>query len=156
MTSTHGGSKGVSVGNTVKVQVVLASAVGEYHELETYYDRKFGTFAFVSVPVGDTVAAGMVASEAGAPRPRTRVELVTAGRKYITWTDAQGRYAFRSRRLKPGSYELIVDGKRQPLKLEGKRVTVNVTVDQRAGVRDTGAVRRSPGAERVEVPPRRK
>jgi hypothetical protein len=155
MTSTHGGSKGVSVGNTVEVKVTLASAVGEYLEVETSYDRKFGTFAFVSVPVGDTVAAGMVASEAGAPRPRTRVEIVTAGRKFITWTDAQGRYAFRSRRLKPGSYELIVDGKRQPLKLEGKRVTVNVTVGQRAEVRDS-AVQPSPGAERIEIRPRRK
>jgi hypothetical protein len=156
MTSTHGGSKGVSVGNTVEVKVTLASAVGEYLEIETHYDRKFGTFAFVSVPVGDTVAAGMVASATGAARPRTRVELVAAGRKFITWTDAQGRYAFRSLSLKPGSYELVVEGKRKPLRLEGRRVTMNVITGQRAEAPDTGAVRRAPGVERIEIRPRRK
>jgi hypothetical protein len=156
LTTTHGGTKGVTVGSTVQLEVVLSSPPGEYHEFDTFYDRKFGTFTFHEVPVGDTVAAGMVASTSGAARPGTRVELVTRGRKFTTWTDAQGRYAFRSRRLKSGSYEIVVEGTRQPLRLEGKRVTANITVAPRSEIRDGGAAKRSPGAERLKVRPRRK
>ncbi|MDQ6888592.1 MAG: carboxypeptidase-like regulatory domain-containing protein [Gemmatimonadota bacterium] len=126
LSTIHSSSSGITVGKTVLDSVTFSDSA--FHDVKLLYDRVFGTIAFEDVTPGDTAASGSVAFTDGSPAPRQKVEIVTRDGTFRSWTDARGRFAFRSKGLKPGTYTLVVGDKQQPLTLTGSRVTTNIVV----------------------------
>jgi hypothetical protein len=91
---------------TVESTVQLFAAEGERHAIAGYYDTVFGAYAFQDVPQGQAFVAGVLKDERGNPQAGLHVYLSAGGKKYVTRTDAQGSYEFRSADLKPGTMTL--------------------------------------------------
>ncbi len=106
---THGSSRQVTTGTEVSEEVAFFAQPGENYSVEVYYDRIFGAFALKPV-TQSTVAGltGVATNAAGTPLPNQLVTLQVAGRKYQTYTDAQGAYAFRASTLRPGVASLMI------------------------------------------------
>jgi hypothetical protein len=80
------------------------AAPDQRYAVEAYYDRAFGTFCFVDAATPAPSASGVMTDAAGKPIAN-QVVTITAGQKRIsTRTDSQGRYAFFSSQIKPGSH----------------------------------------------------
>jgi hypothetical protein len=98
-----------------------------------YYDRVFGTYATVEVPLvsGPPWLSGVVTATGGGQLAGELVELIRDGRRYLTRTDAQGRYAFYSRDLKPGTWRFKAGDVERTVEIADTRSTLNVTARPR-------------------------
>jgi hypothetical protein len=139
---THSGSRKVTVGQEVVTKVSFNAEKGEKYFVEAHYDRVFGTFAFRrGTPGSKPAVEGTVTDENGAPAPGQRVTLLAGGKRFSARTDAQGRYAISSSRVRAGTGTLLVGESRR-------------TVVVRPGVVQRGQDLRVPlrGASRRELP----
>jgi hypothetical protein len=103
-TATFSASTTVTSGLIQTTTASFSFASGEQLDLMAYYDVVFGTFAFVPQ------ASAPQALYAGLAAPGQLVVLQIGGQAHITRTDAQGRYAFHSRNITPGSLGTLFAG----------------------------------------------
>lgn len=151
LTTVMGTAKGIMTGTTVSVSVTLWSPPpNEGFEVQPYYDKINGTFAFQPMPLGNVQVAGVVADALNRPVPGQNVRLLMQGREFLTSTNAQGQYSFRSRSIRPGNHVLIVGNMQYPLKLEGNPImNFNLRLNQAPP-----SPLSTPGIQRQPLPPR--
>jgi hypothetical protein len=131
ITTIQGGSRGTTAGSAITVSVTLETPPGQPIEVQPYYDKIYGTFAFQNIPYGGQPISGSVSDAANRPAARREVRLLAGGREFRTVTDTEGRFLFRSRRLQPGEFTIIVGDRRFPLRFEGREVTgLNLSVSR--------------------------
>ena len=107
-------------------KVTFHAPTGQRYAYEVLYDRVFGTYAVVESPVvtGAAWLSGAVTATDGRVLPGELVELVGDGRRYLTRTDAQGRYAFFARDLTSGRWRLKAGEVDQAVEITRSRPTV--------------------------------
>jgi hypothetical protein len=83
----------------------------ERYSVEVYCDVVFGTFAYRQVrSVRNPLVQGTTFGLGGKVLARKTVTLINEGRKFTTRTDAAGRYAFHASTIKPGKFQVSVEG----------------------------------------------
>jgi hypothetical protein len=106
-TASMSSSTEVTSAQTSKAVVKLSCEADEFYTVDVYFDRIFGTFATKMAPqAAKARIAGQVVDAHGAPAAGQMVTLETAGRSYTTWSNAQGRFSFRSSAIKSGPASL--------------------------------------------------
>lgn len=87
-----------SIGKTITSSLYIEPAIEDSTiALVAYFDRAFGTFAFQEVPVLQVPWYSNIAMDSnGSPIANANVELNIGGKKLLTRTDKQGRFAFYS------------------------------------------------------------
>lgn len=107
----HTVSKTHAVGDTITVMLDLFADASDLYTFDVFYDRAFGTFAFKRDPATEDRVSGTAVDPAGRPRPFAKVKLTAAnGRTFITRTDADGKFRFRSSHLAPGAVTITAEG----------------------------------------------
>jgi hypothetical protein len=120
MKTVQGTSAGTTTSDKVKVDVVYGAGANEGYTINTYFDNLYGTFAFVEAPPADQEASGQMMS-AAQPVSNKDVTLVGPdGLSSAQKTNAQGKFSFRSKLLRPGQYKLVVEGKEYPFTYSGQ------------------------------------
>jgi hypothetical protein len=105
-TTKYGTSTESKAGEEVRVSGHFETQSGEDFAVTAFYDRAFGTLAFVPVALGAQQVTGVVTDASGKPLARQPVKLVAGGKKFATVTDSQGRYSFRAPGIAKGSATL--------------------------------------------------
>jgi hypothetical protein len=125
-------------------RISFHAPAGQRYAYSVYYDRVFGSYVAVPAPVmtGAAWLSGVVARAGAGALQGELVELERDGRRYLTRSDAQGRYEFRSSDLSPGAYKLRAGGAEQTLNLTGVSAVANVTA---SSVFRPGPIGRGPG-----------
>jgi hypothetical protein len=108
-------SQEVDSQSVVATTVQLFAGEGERHSMKAFYDNIFGTFAFQDVPTGRAFVAGDLKDKQGNPLAHQEIRLTAGGKSYVTRSDAQGNYEFRSSQLKPGRMTLSAGTARQQI-----------------------------------------
>jgi len=109
--TTHTVSKTRTVGSSVTATLELFAEADEVCTFDVFYDRVFGTFVFKKDPSTEDKVSGTALDSAGRPRKFQKVKLTAAnGRTFITKTDANGNFRFRSSHLESGAVMVTVEG----------------------------------------------
>ena len=97
---------GSDVAETVTISAILSSGPQEHFSVNLYYDILFGTFAFQMD--NPSVAARLKGKGA---KPFAEVQLLAAGKTFVTVADKAGAFAFYSPRIPKGKATLKVGTK---------------------------------------------
>ena len=120
-TITQRNATSVTTSRTVSTGVELHAGSDELYAIAVFYDRVFGTFAFQSAPLlTEAVLEGSARTPTGQPLVRQPITLQAQGQKFITYTDAQGRWTFHVATLKPGTLRLSLGQISQTVQFTGQ------------------------------------
>lgn len=89
-----------------------------------YWDKLFGSFAFVPTSSGEPIAIlnqGHATDAAGKPLRREAVTLTVAGKTFHTWTDDRGDYAFLKPEGTAQKEEISIHGFKESVPVESGR-----------------------------------
>ncbi len=109
-TTTQSSSREQREGQEQSVAADFYADALETYVIEAYYDRVFGTFGFVRVPLAQEAVAGTLYDGKNRPIAGQLVTLAVAGRQHVVRTDAQGHYSFRAPTIAPGQGTLFAQG----------------------------------------------
>ncbi len=122
LSTVEGSTTEATTGKTVDVHFTLQNSDTTIIHVEAYYDAIYGTFALIPSPPGQTEVSGQAYRLDGRPAPFQVIRLRANGLIHEARADAQGRFSFRDRRLKPGDYTLVSGTVQQPMHFDGKTV----------------------------------
>ena len=133
---SNSASRKVQVGQQVTAEADFYAAWDEVYAVDVDDDRVFGTFAFRSVPLRHApVLAGIATDALGHLMPNQLVTVWAGGRKYTTYTDAQGRYAFHSPEIPRGAATLQIGKVRKQITIDRSAVSRPRTLGPTAPIR---------------------
>ena len=110
-TSKQSASKSLRIGDEIKASVDLYAGDGESYGCDVYYDRVFGSFAFVEgITLGQPKIWGTAFDKTGAPLSQQPISVTVANQRFVTVTDASGSYSFSNAALPQGTAILAGGG----------------------------------------------
>ena len=127
VSTVHGSAAGNKTSATVKVEVQYGTGeqTSEVHNLDVYYDRLFGTFAFQEAQVSEEQqVSGQAMTSGDQPASRQPIELIGPDGKRIAMskTDDKGNFHLASPKLDKGTYKLRLGAKEVPLEYKGQAI----------------------------------
>jgi hypothetical protein len=119
-----------STSNTFTNSYKLFGNGNEHYALEVYFDVVFGVYAFRSVPINSQspVISGSVRYESGAVIPHSEVTVSSLGKRYVSRTDASGKYKMRLPGIAPGDLVIFSGTTALQVNYDGRPLGVNITI----------------------------
>ena len=125
-------SNSTSSSQTTSVGFSLNAEIDEIYAAAVYFDRVFGTFATKQVPLNpNPVLAGTATDRFGKVLRNKTIRLIAGGQTYITSTNAQGKYAFRSKGIKGKSGKLQGGGTTKTVNLQNSPIIPRPPIKKR-------------------------
>ncbi|MEZ4886310.1 MAG: hypothetical protein R3E32_16360 [Chitinophagales bacterium] len=104
-------SNSSNTSQTTSVGFSLNAEIDEIYAIEVYFDKVFGTFATQKVGLNQNpVLVGVATDNSGKVLKNKIIELQSGGQTFVTSTDAEGKYTFRSQNIKSKSGVLKAAG----------------------------------------------
>ena len=108
---------------TVSAGGTLFAGIDEQYVVEVLYDRVFGTFVFRLLPsAANALLAGVVTADSGRVPSGQTVSVLAGGKRFVTTTDASGRWAFHARDIEPGTVTIKAGNVTRTEKFAGEPV----------------------------------
>jgi hypothetical protein len=127
VTQTCGMSRAVTEGLTVSNSLIACATADEIYTYEVYRDVVFGTIATRLQGSSPPRLQG-IAQSGTRVLANEQVTLLIGGKRYVTRTDAQGRYAFGAAGAAAGDGMLSYGGQTVPVKLQSTAMKVPMKV----------------------------
>lgn len=127
--TTESSSTERTKGHTQSAGLHLCADATEDYAVDIFYDRVYGTFAVRLAPtIVEPVISGTLVDANGVAKPHERIVVNAGGRQYVTFSDANGRYALRGANIPLGAATLTAAGHQQAVHLQRRALPTEVRV----------------------------